>query len=805
MFQHPDPLQAGGETDVTGALLRLAETIAGHTHLDTLLPMIVELVTTVTGCESCALSLWDEHRARFLPAAAFGLSPRLRRIFDRLPVAPGDIPLVDEMVRRRGPVSASAPDPLLPARLWRRVNQYTVLGVPLLHHERIVGGMIMLHPRGKKGYGPRQTALVNGIARQTALAIASARAFEAERRRRRDLETLQETIAVLTAELEFATLYRCIAQRAAVTFAAPAAALILCCPTDAGYMTCRPLLDADARRTSRALALTAAHGLSASYVQQQRLSTDLVYDLLQTHPDGRPFALPDLRLSPLGDLDLILEEGLRAALVILLQRGEHFLGLLTVYRRAAPLDFDDDALALAQTLGHQTVIALENARLYQQAQDRSRQLAQVLAVGHQVRANHDTTAILQHIATGIHQGLNWRAVLITRYDHEAGRAHGVASAGDLPQALDRLCHPTPLEHWRALYEHEQYRIGRSYFVAAERGGERIARESTTWDRLAPPHDAQKHARTPALQRADAPAGGNWQPNDFLIVPIQDRLGEILGVIIVDAPQRGQRPTLADVQALEIFADQAAVAIENAQLYTALQVERGRLRALSTRLTQAQEAERTRIARELHDEAGQALTAVRLQLDFVASTLPSGVPSSVRKQIKQAQDLVSRTLQEIRRISIDLRPSLLDDLGLTPALRWQCDHLSRHANLSIHFESKQDSRRLDASVETAVYRAAQEALTNIVRHAQATAVEISLAYQDDRLDLTISDNGRGFPEVPGQEIGLGLIGIRERLSAVGGALHIDSRPGTGSTLYIQVPLSPCPGLAGVSTPPQEELL
>ncbi|MGD9098841.1 MAG: GAF domain-containing protein [Anaerolineae bacterium] len=805
MFQHPDPLQAGGETDVTGALLRLAETIAGHTHLDTLLPTIVELATTVTGCDGCVLSLWDEHRARFLPAAAFGLSPRLRRIFYGLPVAPGDLPLVDEMVRRRGPVSANAPDPLLPANLWRRVNKYTILGVPLLHHERIMGGMIMLYERGKKGYGPRQTPFVNGIARQIALAIASARAFEAERRRHRDLETLQETIAVLTAELEFATLYRRIVRRAAITFAAPAAALILYCPTEAGYTTCRPLLDADARQASRALSLTAAHGLSASYVQQQRISTDLVHDLLQTHPDARPFALPDLRLSPLGDLDLIQEEGLRAALVILLQRGDHFLGLLTVYRRSAPLDFDDDALALAQTLGHQTVIALENARLYQQAQDRSRQLAQVLAVGHQVRANQDTSAILQHIAAGIRQGLNWRAVLIARYDHDAGHARGAASAGDLPQTLDRLCHPTPLEHWRALYEHEQYRISRSYFVAAERGGDRIARESTTWDISDGPRDEQKHARATATQRADALVGRNWQPNDLLVVPIQDRLGELLGVIVVDAPQHGQRPALADVQALEIFADQAAVAIENVQLYTALQIERGRLRALSTRLTQAQEAERTRIARELHDEAGQALTAVRLQLDFVTSILPSDVPLPVRRQIKQAQNLIGRTLQEIRRISIDLRPSLLDDLGLTPALRWQCDHLSRHANLAIRFESTQDTRRLDANVETAVYRAAQEALTNIVRHAQATVVEISLEYQDERLDLTISDNGRGFPEAPGQEIGLGLIGIRERLSAVGGALHIDSQPGTGSTLYIQVPLSPRPSLAGVSTPPQEEAL
>ncbi len=786
--REPVPTQAPG--DVTSALLRLAETIAGHTRLDTLLPVIVKLAATVTGFDMCLISLWDDHQALFLPAAAHGLPPGLERIFYRLPVAPGDVPLVDEMGRRGQSITASAPAPLLPASPWRRAKIQSLLGVPLLHHQRVIGGMILLHTQARER-DARQSDLINSIARQTALAIASAHAFEAERRRRRDLETLQQTIAVLTSELEFDALYQHIVQRAAITFTAPAAALILCCPTCAGYTTCNCL--PDVAQTS----LTAAYGLSETYVRQQRIPTDLIYDLWQTHPDARPFALPDLRLSPLGDPELLHVEGLRAALVIPLQRGEHFLGLLTVYQQAEPRNFfDDDALALAQALGQQTVIALENARLYRQMQDRARQLAQVLAAGHQVRVNQDVAAILQHIAQGILQGLNWQAVLITRYDHAAGQARGAATAGDLPPVLDRLRRPTPLEDWRALYEHEQYRLSHSYFVPAGRGGDRIARESAAWGAPDDAPPTETLGRYSIIARL-TDSFGTWQPNDYLIVPIQDRRGQALGAIIADAPQSGRRPTLADAQALEIFGDQAAVALENAQLYTTLQTERERLRALSARLTQAQEAERARIARELHDEAGQALTSVYLQLDLVGAVLPSNAPSIARQHLQEAQDLIGHTLEEIRRISIDLRPSLLDDLGLLPALRWQCAHFGRRANLSARFESQGDARRLDADVETAIYRAAQEALTNVARHAQATEATISLQYQDDCLRLTVRDNGRGFSA--DQEIGLGLIGMRERLSTIGGSLRIDSRAGIGSTLHIKAPIrcgSPDPAVGGI---------
>ena len=572
-FFEPPELQEGD--GITGALLRLAETIGFHTRLDTLLPIVVELVGDALCCESCLLSLWDDQSTSFYPAAAFGLSPELERDYFDAPVGPDEIPLIDEIKRRRLPIIAAVDDPLVPEAVRRFATPGSIpakegselcfLVMPLLHHDQWIGGMLVIADR--ECLGERELAVVTGIARQTALAVASARAFEEERRRRRDLETLQETIALFTSELELESLCQQIVERAALTFAAPAAALFIW------------------DKTGTAPTAEATFGLSDAFTESAQFSPGLLLRSLQTSKDLSPFVITDLKSTPLIQPDLVESEGLTAALLIPLQRGDRFVGSIKVYQRAEGAVFDKDGMALAQALANQAVTALDNA----------------------------------------------------------------------------------------------------------------------------------------------------------------------------------------------------------QLYTALRAEQDRLRALSSRLRQAQEAERTRIARELHDEAGQALTTVRLQLDYLESALPGDLPQHLRRQIREAKTLVGQTLEEIRRISIDLRPSLLDDLGLAPALRWQCDRLSRHSRLKVSFVSKQDTRRLVPHIETAVYRAAQEALTNITRHADATSVDVILDYRHSRLHLTITDDGKGFSNSGDHALGLGLMGMRERLSAVGGSIHIDTQPNIGSTLFIEVPL------------------
>ena len=204
------------------------------------------------------------------------------------------------------------------------------------------------------------------------------------------------------------------------------------------------------------------------------------------------------------------------------------------------------------------------------------------------------------------------------------------------------------------------------------------------------------------------------------------------------------------------------------------------------LNETLEEEIKRIAYAVHDEAGQLLVAVHLALADVASELPE------LQQAKFAQitELLNEVEKHLRRYSHELRPTILDDLGWIPAIRFLADGISRRANLPIHIEAT-ISERLPSAIETTLYRIVQESLTNAVKHAGAGNVWIRARRDNAVLCCSIRDDGAGFDILQGQNAtqrkGLGLIAMRERVSAIGGTLQIDSRPGHGTELSIRIPL------------------
>ncbi|HWQ35821.1 MAG TPA: PAS domain S-box protein [Blastocatellia bacterium] len=246
----------------------------------------------------------------------------------------------------------------------------------------------------------------------------------------------------------------------------------------------------------------------------------------------------------------------------------------------------------------------------------------------------------------------------------------------------------------------------------------------------------------------------------------------------------------DQRLLQLVAERAASAIERARLYEQVRAARDRLSHLSRQLIQAQETERRRIARELHDELGQSLTAVQFGLLAVQQ---QAVSETAAEALQQAIELVDDAIQLVRHLSVSLRPSALDDLGLAEAVRWHAERLRQRTGLDIEVTVTGLSERLPAEIETACFRVVQEALTNTVRHAQAQHVAISLQKQTDRLTLTISDDGRGFD--PGRVQArasrgesMGLTGMRERVQLSGGQLAISSASGSGTEISVSFPLS-----------------
>ena len=233
-------------------------------------------------------------------------------------------------------------------------------------------------------------------------------------------------------------------------------------------------------------------------------------------------------------------------------------------------------------------------------------------------------------------------------------------------------------------------------------------------------------------------------------------------------------------------------MDNAQLLEAVTKHREELQRLSTQLIHAQEAERKRISQELHDEMGQALTAMSINLSVIEKEMPPQLTLMIGERLEETAFLVDQTLEQVRELALNLRPSMLDDLGLLPTLRWYVGRYAKRLSLKVELEAIDLEERLPREMETVLYRMVQEALTNIAKHAQASSVHIRMEGKDSTVSMAIEDNGRGFDtdEVEARERserGAGLLGMRERISNLGGSLSIRSRPGQGTHLSAELPL------------------
>ena len=219
-----------------------------------------------------------------------------------------------------------------------------------------------------------------------------------------------------------------------------------------------------------------------------------------------------------------------------------------------------------------------------------------------------------------------------------------------------------------------------------------------------------------------------------------------------------------------------------------------LRELSARVLEAREEEKTRIARELHDELGQLLTALKMDLAWLRERLPGGAAELAARADGMGL-LLDRTVSSSRRIAADLRPLMLDDLGLADAAQWLVDEFARHSGIRLEMRSPEDGA-LDALAKgaaTAVYRAIQESLTNIARHSGAKSAWVLLAQENGEVLVEIEDDGRGIaPEDLAKASSLGLEGMRERIAYYGGSLEIDRAPRGGTRLRLRVPLRPAGG-------------
>ncbi len=427
--------------------------------------------------------------------------------------------------------------------------------------------------------------------------------------------------------------------------------------------------------------------------------------------------------------------------VPILLRGVAY-GNLYLSEKESREDFTSEDEELVTLLAAQAAVAIENARLYESATRWLTQLESLAEIGNAMSGQTELQPLLQLIGDRLAPLIDAELVVIAI----------PGGGGDL--RIEAAAGPAAAELVGTTLSRDGSKSGR---VLERRRSERV--DSTLED----VEVDQELARRVGLRSglfvpmivADRPIG---------VIAAHNKLGP------------DPRFTDEDLRLTETFGARAAVAVDLAD-----RVARDSLR----RVVEGQELERRRLARELHDETGQALTSILLGLKHVED---ASSPEAARAAAAQLREQIVDTLQNVRRLAVELRPSALDDFGLAPALERLAEAFGEQSGIAVDIQTNLDSQRLAPEVETALYRIVQEALTNVAKHAEATRVSIVVTRRESSVTAVIEDDGQGFGAGGGSGDGLGLVGMKERVGLLGGRLALESTEGAGTTVVAEVPVA-----------------
>jgi signal transduction histidine kinase len=440
---------------------------------------------------------------------------------------------------------------------------------------------------------------------------------------------------------------------------------------------------------------------------------------------------------------------------------DRVVGLVELIDDVKKHPYTPDDIRLAESLTTQVAITIENARLYEQAQqeiaERKRveeRLATVYVLGRELVLTRDEKTITQIAVDAAGLLLQCRLCALWLVDEE-----GTSLDRQTIRAIGPIVDVSPSS---LSLKNEQH-----IAVATAR-----SREPT---------------RSSDLQEGQRAVDEGGVIRSELSVPLEAG-GMVIGVLTAGS-DRPDAFDEEDEQLLLTLADQTALAIENARLYETAEQQQEHLRVLATRLAEAEEIERRWLAQELHDQVGQNLTALGINLNIVQSLLAEGAADVVRGRLDDSLSLLKQTTQRIRDVMADLQPPVLEDYGLMTALRWYGAQFASRAGIPVDVQGDELTPRLSHPVESVLFRIAQEALTDVARYAQATRATVTVTADEGVVRLVVAGDGVGLGPVraagPDGPQSWGLLTMAERTEAVGGRLRIDSDPERGTQVVVEV--------------------
>ena len=721
--------------DAAHALAEVAREIAGPLAMPDVAERIVTVVLRAFRARRAALFELDASSGNLICLAAAGRVDREQMVGR---VIGADVGAVGRALAEARPVwlpEVSTVDPRFGYPEWARRalgdETHSSMAAPLIVKGETIGVLGFAAEAGRQALA-EDLDLLSALAHQAAMTLQNARFYRDQELRARRLGVLSRLNQLITTSLDSSGVLGALTRAAAEIADAPYAAIWLVDRT--GTFLERHSVSVEAYPLQRQLLGVGLMGWAA----QQRTIVNV----------------PDATVDPRTSRpDWFKAAGFRSAVAIPIVHESVLLGVLTL-TGTRPFVLEGGLREMLDSFVAQSAIAIRNAQLYDEAERRRRQAETVAVLSRTIGATLDLDSVLQQAVEATRDLLGSDRAHIMLLDREADVM--VVRYG-APRLLDRMFEGPRVERGKGLG-------GLAWAVG---------RLQRTDDYLNDPR--LSHDYDALMGRLGLVAS--------MAVPIV--IGDdVEGLLYVD--NLSARPfTERDEAVVTDVALHAAIAIQNARLFERVRSANDRLAALSRRLLEVQETERRNLARELHDEIGQLLTGLTLILDR-CKRLP---PDASIACVSEAQALTAELLSRVRNLSLDLRPAMLDDFGLLPALLWHFERCTASTGVKVAFSQRGlDGRRFPADIETAAFRIVQEALTNVARHSGAYEATVTITADDSVLKLEIEDRGVGFdPDtVFRDERSSGLMGLRERARLSNGWVTLRSVRGSGTRLTAELP-------------------
>ncbi len=612
----------------------------------------------------------------------------------------------------------------------------TLVSTPLISKGKALG-TLTLDTRRPRAFPPQELGLLVAIGHQIGVAIENARLYQNEQKRAAQLAVVSEVAHRAASILDVNQLL----QEAAIAI-----------QQDFNYYGAALYLLDEAAGELELMAIAGGFGDMAAPCYRQVVGMGIIGWAAET---GQSLLVNDVSQEPRYILGFLTAPLTKSELCVPLKLGDRVIGVLDVQDTRLNA-FDEMDLMAMETLADQLAVAIQNARLHQEVQQRVEELVFLDRIGRAVTSSLDLEQILTTIMRKARDVLKTEAASVMLLDDQGKELVFKTAVGSQAEGVEGL--RLPLEQSIAGWI---VREGRPLLVPDVREDPRFY---------------------PGIDQA---AGSVTR--SVLGVPLEVK-GRLLGVIEAVNKIEGDF-SQSDVELLSSMAQWAAIAIDNAWLFQAVGQQREQLRALATRLAEAQEAERRRLAGELHDLVGQNLAALGIDLNIMQAQMPKEAANLIGHRLTDSLALVKQTTKCIRDMMADLRPPVLDDYGLVAALHWYGKQFASRMGIAVTAQGEKLVPRLAAPIENALFRITQEALTNVAKHAQATQVTVAVEVDRRTVRLVIADDGIGFDPTrlaePDGGRGWGLLTMKERAEAVGGYCCIESSPRQGTRLVVEV--------------------